>query len=251
MKRLEGRAAIVTGAASGIGASTAILMAQEGASVAVVDIDKTGGERTVAKVEESDGHAVFIEADVSDPEQVQHVIVQTKKSFGRLDIIDNNAIWFMNGPVTTLAEDDWDKSIAVCLKAAYLTCKFGIPEMQKTGGGCIINTASVHSRVGFSGHTAYDSAKSGLLGLTRVLAIDYAPDIRANAVLPGAILTPLWDRLEVSEVDRKRFAECIPAKRLGDPEEVARAILFLVSDEASYITGTELVVDGGLLCRAV
>ena len=121
--------------------------------------------------------------------------------------------------------------------------------MMKTGGGAIVNTASVHSLVSFAGCTAYDSAKAGVLGLTRTLAIDYGPKIRVNSVLPGAILTPLWDRLKVSEKDRRAFARMVPAKKLGTGEDVAYAVLYLASEEASYVTGTSLVVDGGLLAR--
>mgnify|MGYP003733801191 FL=1 len=122
--------------------------------------------------------------------------------------------------------------------------------MNRTGGGAIVNTASVHSLVSFATATAYDTVKAGLLGLTRTLAIDFGPEVRVNSVLPGAILTPLWDRLEVPAKERRRYAKMVPAQRMGTGEDVANAVLFLASDEASFITGTSLVVDGGLLCRA-
>ena len=148
---------------------------------------------------------------------------------------------------TELDEADWDGTLNVGLKAIFLAAKYGIPVMRKTGGGAIINTGSVHSLVGFATYTAYDAAKAGLLGLTRTLAIDYGPDIRVCAVLPGAILTPLWDG--AADEERQRYAQMVPAKRLGTGRDVANAVLFLASDEASFITGTALTVDGGMLAR--
>ena len=135
------------------------------------------------------------------------------------------------------------------LKTVFLSAKYGVPVMRETGGGSIVNTASVHSLVSFEEHTAYDAAKAGLLGLTRVLALDFRPDIRVNSVLPGAVLTPLWKG--ISKADRRRFADMVPAKRLGTPEDIASAVLFLASEEASFITGTSLVVDGGLIARTM
>ena len=164
---------------------------------------------------------------------------------------DNNAIWARNEPATELDEKDWDRTLATGLKTVYLSAKYGVPVMRKTGGGSIINTGSVHSLVSFPGHTAYDAAKAGLLGLTRVLALDFGPDVRVNAVLPGAILTPLWNKLGVPKKMHKQFAEMVPARRLGQPEVIAHAVLFLASEEASFITGTSLVVDGGMLARTM
>lgn len=249
--RAVGKAAIVTGAGSGIGEATAVLLAREGASVAVVDVDGEAGKRTVDRIEQTGGRAIFVEADVAETGAVKKMIGQTEEAFGRLDMIHNNAIWYRIAPATELDEADWDRILDVGLKAIYLSGKYGIPVMRKTGGGCIVNTGSVHSLVGFAEHTAYDAVKAGVLGLTRVMAIDYGPDIRVNAVLPGAILTPLWDRMAVPEEDRKLFAEMVPAKRLGTGEDIAQAVLFLASDEASFITGTSLVVDGGLLARTM
>jgi NAD(P)-dependent dehydrogenase (short-subunit alcohol dehydrogenase family) len=247
--RVWGKVAIVTGAASGIGEETALLLAREGAAVAVVDIDVEGGKRTTATIEGEGGRSVFIKADVGKTAQVKRMIERTASVFGRLDIIHNNAIWFRNGKATDLDEKDWDRTLDVGLKSVFLSAKYGVPVMRQTGGGSIVNTASVHSLVSFDEHTAYDSVKAGMLGLTRVLALDFGPDIRVNSVLPGAILTPLWKG--VSKADRRRFAEMVPAKRLGKPEDIARAVLFLVSEEASFITGTSLVVDGGLLARTM
>ncbi len=247
--RVAGKAALVTGAASGIGEATALLLAREGAMVAVVDVDEKGGNRVVARIKKSGGQALFIKADVGKSAQVKRMIEGTAKAFGRLDIIHNNAIWFRNGNAIELEEKDWDRTLDVGLKTIYLSAKYGVPVMNKSGGGVIINTASVHSLVGFAQHTAYDTAKAGILGLTRVLALDFGPRVRVNAVLPGAILTPLWKG--VTPRDRRRFATMVPAKRLGKPEDIAWAVLYLASDEASFVTGTTLVVDGGLLARTM
>ncbi len=243
--RVAGKAAIVTGAASGIGEATARLLAREGASVCVADVDADRGRQVAESIADDGGTAVFVRADVGVSADVLAMIERTESAFGRLDIIHNNAIWFRLGPATELDEADWDGTLNVGLKAVFLAAKHGIPVMRKTGGGVIVNTGSVHSLVSFATHTAYDAAKAGILGLTRTLAIDYGPDIRVCAVLPGAILTPLWDGS--SEEDRERFAQMVPAKRLGAGRDVANAVLFLASDEASFITGTALTVDGGML----
>ena len=245
--RVAGKAAIVTGAASGIGRATAELLAREGASVCVADVDADRGQQVVDGIAAAGGAAIFVRTDVGVSAEVAGMIERTEAAFGRLDIIHNNAIWFRMGAATELDEADWDGTLNVGLKAVFLSAKHGIPVMRKTGGGAIVNTGSVHSLVGFATYTAYDAAKAGILGLTRTLAIDYGPDIRVCAVLPGAILTPIWD--ESSDEDRQRFAEMVPAKRLGTGRDVANAVLFLASDEASFITGTALTVDGGLLAR--
>jgi hypothetical protein len=247
--RVDGKTAIVTGAGSGIGEATALLLAREGASVAAVDIDEQNGQRVADAIKDDGGEAIYLNADVGKSDQVKGMIADTVGAFGGLDILHNNAIWTKYGTAVELEEEDWDRSLEVGLKALYLSAKYGIPEMQKGGGGAIVNTASVHSLCSWATHTAYDSAKAGVLGLTRVMAIDFGPEIRVNSVLPGAILTPLWDRLGISEKDRKEFAEMVPAKRLGQPDDIAYAVLYLASDEASFVTGTSLIVDGGLLSR--
>lgn len=248
--RVAGKVAIVTGAASGIGESTAKRLANEGALVTIADIDAINGKRVATEIADLGGKASFIRTDLSKTKQIERMIEHTVKKFGRLDIMHNNAIWFQHGSATELDEKGWDLTLNVGLKAVFLSAKYGIPVMRETGGGSIINTGSVHSLVSFATCTAYDSTKAGILGLTRVLALDYGPDVRANAVLPGAILTPLWDNLEVSQKERRRYANMVPAKRLGTGDDIANAVLFLASEEASFITGTHLVVDGGLLCRA-
>ena len=245
--RVAGKAAIVTGAASGIGRATAQVLAREGASVCIADVDAAGGRQVADEIAASGGEAIFVRTDVGARADVIEMFERTEEAFGRVDIVHNNAIWFRLGTATELDERDWDGTLNIGLKAIFLAAKYGIPIMRKTGGGTIINTGSVHSLVSFATATAYDAAKAGVLGLTRTLAIDYGPDIRVCAVLPGAILTPLWNG--APEEDRRRYAQMVPAKRLGTGEDVANAVLFLASDEASFITGTALTVDGGLLAR--
>ncbi len=245
--RLAGKVAIVTGAASGIGEATARLLAAEGASVCAVDLNNEAGRQVADSIVGDGGTAIFIRADVGKGAQVKRVVERALQKFGRLDVLHNNAYWSRNGQATELEEKAWDRTLEVTLKSVFLGAKYAIPAMRQSGGGSIINTGSVHSLVGFAGFTAYDAAKGGVLAMTRTLAIDYGPDIRVNAVLPGAILTPAWDG--TSKSYRKRCAEMVPAKRLGDPDDIARAVLFLASDEASYITGTSLTVDGGMLAR--
>ncbi len=247
--RVEGKVAIVTGAASGIGEETALRLAEEGAAVCVADIDRENGRRVVEAIKDGGGTALFVHTDVTKMAAIRRMIERTVQTFGRLDILHNNAIWFRHGSAVELDEKDWDKTLNAGLKAVFIAAKYGIPAMRESGGGAIVNTASVHSLVSFATCTAYDSAKAGLLGLTRTLALDYGPDIRVNAVLPGAILTPLWDNLEVPQRERRRYARMVPAKRLGTGRDIANAVLYLASDEASFVTGTSLVVDGGLLCR--
>jgi NAD(P)-dependent dehydrogenase (short-subunit alcohol dehydrogenase family) len=245
--RVAGKAAIVTGAASGIGRATAQVLAREGASVCIADVDADGGRQVADEIAAKGGEAIFVRTDVGVRADVIDMFERIEEAFGRVDIVHNNAIRVRDGAATELDERDWDATLNIGLKAIFLAAKYGIPIMRKTGGGTIINTGSVHSLVSLPTCTAYDAAKAGVLGLTRTLAIDYGPDIRVCAVLPGAILTPAWNG--TPEEKRRRYAQMVPAKRLGTGEDVANAVLFLASDEASFITGTALTVDGGLLAR--
>ena len=245
--RVAGKAAIVTGGASGIGRATARILAREGASVCIADVDADGGRQVADEIAATGGEAIFVRTDVGVRADVIDMFERIEEAFGRVDIVHNNAIRVRDGAATELDERDWDATLNIGLKAIFLAAKYGIPIMRKTGGGTIINTGSVHSLVSLPTCTAYDAAKAGVLGLTRTLAIDYGPDIRVCAVLPGAILTPAWNG--TPEEKRRRYAQMVPAKRLGTGEDVANAVLFLASDEASFITGTALTVDGGMLAR--
>lgn len=242
--QLENKIAIVTGAASGIGRATACMMAKEGAQVVAADINEQGLSQTVAIIEEQGGQATACVTDVGRAEDIACMVQCAEDTYGGLHVLHNNAYWQALGNVCDLDEADWDRTLDVCLKALYRSCKKAIPVMKNAGGGVVINTASVHSHVGFRNYAAYDAAKGGVLGLTRSVAVDYGPDIRSNAVLPGAILTAAWDG--ATDADRQPYIDRCPMKRLGAPKDIAAAVVFLASDAASFITGTTLVVDGGL-----
>lgn len=242
--RFENRAAIITGGASGIGRATALLLGREGARVLVADVQDSEGEATVRLIRDAGGEASYCRADVGEGSEVERMVRTAVERYGRLDILHNNAYWQEKGSALELSEEGWDRTLSITLRALYLGCKHAIPAMRDSGGGAIVNTASVHSLVSFHRHLAYDSAKAGVLGLTRSVALDFGPEIRCNAVLPGAIYpTGAWT--ESTEEVRQQFARSVPMKRLGNPDDIARAVAFLASEDASFITGAALVVDGG------
>lgn len=241
---LTGKAALITGAASGIGHATALLFAQQGARVVAVDLDEAGGRETVERIQAAAGEAMFVRADVGQMDQVQAMVDAGVRHFGRLDIVHSNAGAYTLGTATEIDEAAWDRTLAVCLKATWMIAHCALPVMLNQGGGTIVITGSLHAIRGYARHTAYQAAKGGLLALTRALAIDYAPTIRVNAILPGAIVTGLWTGL--SDDERARIARGCPLQRNGRPEDVAQAALFLASDMSAFMTGTYVVVDGGL-----
>lgn len=250
--KLKDRVALITGAGSGIGRATATLFAAEGASVIVNDVDSEGGYETVHLVEAKDGTVSFVQADVSREDDVQNLIRKTVETYGGLDILHNNAGIELTGTVADTETADWDRVISVNLRGVFLCSKYAIPEMVKRGGGVIVNTASVAGLEGVLSLAAYNAAKGGVVLLTKNTALDYAAhNIRANCVCPGVIETPMTERLlQEDETGLMRhFAVSVhPMGRLGKPEEVARAVLFLASDDASFITGAALPVDGGYSC---
>jgi NAD(P)-dependent dehydrogenase (short-subunit alcohol dehydrogenase family) len=235
MRRFEDKVAIVTGGASGIGAATAARLAAEGAMVVVADVAGPPPEQRTANI-------AYQRCDVASLADWQALASETVRQFGRIDVVHNNAYTVVIGPTHKQAEKDWDRQIDVCLKQVFLSVKTCMPQLLATGG-TIVNTSSVHAIIGYVGYAAYDAAKGGMCSLTRQLAAEYGPRVRVNAVLPGAIATPAWDDLPQSA--RESAVERAPAKRLGTPEEVAAAVCFLASDEAAFITGASLVVDGG------
>ncbi|MEK4029846.1 SDR family NAD(P)-dependent oxidoreductase [Pseudobacillus sp. FSL P4-0506] len=242
--RFKDKVSIVTGGASGIGKETATLFAEEGAKVVIADFSEQGAE--VAKDLTSKGHAVhFIKTDVTIAEDVQNLISETVKLFGRLDIVFANAGIANDGPIHKLDAEAWKKTIDINLTGVFLTDKYAIEQMRAQGtGGAVVNCGSIHSFTGKSGVTAYASAKGGVKLLTQTLGIDYAKEgIRVNAVCPGYIDTPLIKGR--SEAINEHLISLHPMGRLGKAEEVAKAVLFLASEDASFITGTTLLVDGG------
>jgi NAD(P)-dependent dehydrogenase (short-subunit alcohol dehydrogenase family) len=243
-KLLEGKVALITGAGSGIGRATAQLFAQHGACVVVADINESAGRETVAGLKKEGFEGIFQKVDVGSMDSVRRLIDATLESYKHLDIIHSNAAAYAKGSATELTEDEWDQTLAVCLKATWMISKCAVPSMLAQKGGSIVITASVHSIRGYANHAAYQASKGGLVALTRSLAADFAPSIRVNAVLPGAVVTGLWDG--IPERKRQEIAQMCPLKRNASPEEIAQPVLFLASDMASYITGTCLVVDGGL-----
>ena len=239
---LKDRVAMITGAASGIGRATAQLFAEQGAKIVAVDIDEPGGLETVKSIRQASGEATFVGADVG--QAVESAVQAALDRYGRIDILHSNAAAYTIGTATELKEEDWDRTLSVCLKAAWMLAHCAVPAMLAQGGGVIIITGSVHSIRGYVQHAAYQAAKGGLLALTRALAADYAPSIRVNAILPGAVVTGLWKG--VSEADIAEIAKECPLQRNGEPKDIAQAALFLASDMSSYMTGASVVVDGGL-----
>jgi NAD(P)-dependent dehydrogenase (short-subunit alcohol dehydrogenase family) len=246
---LKDKVAIVTGGASGIGQATAVLFGREGAKVAVADYEPTGGHETVELIEGEGGEAIFIETDVSKPEHVEKMVRHTAATYGRLDVLFNNAGVGETAKVTEASLEHWERVLAINLGGVFLGCKYAIPEMIKNGGGSIINNASILAEVGFSEAAAYSASKHGVVGLTQTIAIDYAAQaIRANTVCPGFIKTPMVMK-GLDEETRDYIAGLHPLGRMGEPEEVAEAVLFLASDRSSFVTGTCLFVDGGYTAR--
>jgi NAD(P)-dependent dehydrogenase (short-subunit alcohol dehydrogenase family) len=254
MGRVAGKVAIVTGGAAGIGRACALALAREGARVAVADVDEAGGVETASAIRADGGEAFFRRADVGVTADMRELVQEAAGRWGRLDVLVNNAGVAISGSVTEISEEDWERVLSVNLSGVWRGMRFAIPEMLKTGGGSVINTSSVQSVVGFRGWAGYAASKGGINGLTRQAAVDYADrGIRVNAVLPGTILTPMNERIlatapDPSEVERD-WLSLHPVGRLGQPEEVAALVVFLASDESSFITGELIRVDGGLVVR--
>jgi NAD(P)-dependent dehydrogenase (short-subunit alcohol dehydrogenase family) len=249
MGKIDGKVAVITGAASGIGKATAILFAQEGAKVVVADVMDELGKETVKSISESGGEAIFVHTDVSRTEDVKNMIKAAVDTYGKFDIIFNNAgIEGASIDTANYPENVFDKVVAINLKGVWLGIKYAVPELLKTGGGVIINTTSVAGLVAFAGLSAYNATKGGIIQLTKTAAIEYAKqNIRVNCIAPGVIETAMVDRFLKGQPEAKAaFIQLEPVGRFGTPEEVAKVALFLASDDSSFITGTVLVVDGGL-----
>ena len=249
--RLAGKVAIVTGAASGIGRAIAVLFAREGARVVVADINRAGGNETVSAIASLGGTGIFLQADVTSDASIREMVFQTARIYRRVDILVNNAGAIVEGGLLTLPPEQWQRALEINLTSVYRCCRFALPEMIKTGeGGSVIIMASVQGIAGFWESSGYAAAKGGLLSLTRQLARQFASQqIRVNAVSPGVISTPIFDRAANKKLMFGMVSNYTPAGFIGVPEDIAFASLFLASDESSYVTGTNLVVDGGMTMR--
>ena len=251
MSLFDGKVAIVTGGASGIGRSAALLYAQNGAKVVVSDLDETRGNETLSMILQAGGEAAFICADVSNPDDCQRLVSSAVQKFDRLDLAFNNAgIGGESNPVASYSVEAWQKVISINLSGVFYCMKYEIPAMLKTGGGAIVNMSSILGQVGFASAPAYVAAKHGVVGLTQTAALEYGPyNLRINAVGPGFISTPMIAGLEQDEQTRDMLVSLHPMGRLGKPEEVAELVIWLSSDNASFITGSYYPIDGGYLAR--
>ena len=247
---MEGKVALVTGGSSGIGQATALAFARNGAKVAVADVDVAGGTATVAMIKEAGGEAAFIQADVSNEEDVKAMVAATVSSFGRLDYAVNNAgIEGVQAAIHETTVDSWEKTISINLSGVFYCLKHEIAHMLTQGGGAIVNTSSIAGLKGFAGLSPYVASKHGVTGLTKAAAVEYAAQgIRVNSVHPGAIRTPMVARYveEAPEVGAQMDA-MHPIGRIGEPAEVGDAIVWLCSDKSSFVTGHTLAIDGGIM----
>ena len=249
---LAGKVVLVTGGGSGIGRASALALAREGADVVVSDVVEEGGNETLRLIEEAGGKGLFIRGDVADATDVQRIIEEIEAHYGRLDGAHNNAgIEGIQAPTADCTEENWDRVLRVNLKGTWLCMKYEIPLMLKQHTGSIVNTASVAGLVGFPNIVAYNASKGGVIQLTRTAALEYATDgIRVNAVCPGVIRTPMVERfLGGSAEAEAAFVAMEPVGRMGTPEEIAEAVVWLLSDASSFVTGDALPVDGGLVAQ--
>ena len=248
--RLVGKVALITGGTSGIGRAAAVLFAREGASVVVTGRDEGRGREVVREIEAEGGRGRFVRTDVTSAEDCRRAVAETLDAFGRLDVLFNNAGVYIAGDVTGCTEEEWDEQVDVSLKGTYLMCREAVPVMVAQGGGSIVNNSSGWGLVGGERAVAYCAAKGGVVVMTKAMAMDHGRHgIRVNCICPGDTVTPMehkdaehrgmtWEDYVAGASDR-------PLGRMGDPDEVASAALFLASDESSFITGAAIPVDGG------
>lgn len=247
--KLSERIAIITGGGSGIGRETCRLFAKEGATVIVADKNMSAAETVVTEIADDGGRAIALAVDVASEEQVKAMIARAESDYGRLDILVNNAGYGFAGTVVTTSQQEWDALMSVNVNGVFFGCKHAIPLMERNGGGAIVSTASAAANIGIHNRAAYVASKGAVASLTRAMAIDHVESgVRVNAVAPGTISSPYFERIlsgpDTAEL-RRGLEERQAMNRLGQPSEIAQAILWLASDDASFCTGTVLVVDGG------
>ena len=249
--RLQDKVALITGGGSGIGRQSALLFAKEGAKVAVVDLDEKSGRETASMIKD----AIFVRADVANARDCQQMVEAAEKAFGKLNVLFNNAGIMLAKDDDAIATEEavWDQTLDVNAKGVFLGCKYGVPALRRAGGGSVINTASFVAKLGAATpQIAYTASKGAVLAMTRELAIIHAREkIRVNALCPGPLKTELLMKFLNTEAKLKRRLVHLPMGRFGEAEEIARAALFLASDESSYVTGAEFMVDGGLTAAYV
>ncbi len=246
----KGKTALISGGASGIGFQTAIFFAQSGAGVAITDINKSAGRNAEDQIKASSGEVIFIPGDVTSTQDCQMMVSRTVETYGGIDFLINNAGIIRRASVLTLSEEDWDKVMAVNLKSIFLMSKYAIPFMVKSGGGSIVNVSSGWGLAGGKEAVSYCASKGGVVNMTRAMALDHGSEnIRVNCICPGDTLTPMLleeaRQLNIPENEFMKFSADRPLGRIGSPDEIARSVLFLCSDAASFITGAVLAVDGG------
>ena len=250
---MKTKVALVMGGGAGTGRATALAFVEEGASVVIADVNEEGGRETLAQVQAQGGHGLFVRADMSEAADVQNVVAQTLQVFGGLHMVSNNAaLGAPNKPVTDLSEDEWDRCMAVTLRGIWLCMKYQLPLIEASGGGAIVNVASVSGIRGEAFQSAYAAAKGGVINLSKTVAVEYAKrGIRVNTVCPGGINSGgMAFYLEKMPEMRDRALKAHAMGRLAEPKEIADAVVYLCSDRASFITGHDLVVDGGIMVRS-
>lgn len=252
--RLKDKVAFITGAGSGIGEQAAMLFSEEGAIVIVADWNEAGAERVAAAINGGGGRAEAVVVDVTSGDQIRDTLARVVERHARLDILVNNAGYGISGTVVDTEEEDWNRLMAVNVNGVFLGCKHAIPIMRRQGGGAIVNTASAVAQVGITDRAAYVASKGAVAALTRAMALDHVGDnIRINCVAPGTIESPYFTKMFEESADaaamKRGLEERQAMNRLGKPMEIAKAMLFLASDEASFCTGTTLFADGGWTAR--
>ena len=251
--RLKNKIAVIAGAATGIGRASALLFAREGAAVAVGDINDAAGAETIASIRQAGGEGVYVHCDVGVPADVERLVETAVAAYGRLDIIFNNVGIDIVGKVHETSEETWERCININLSGAFRGMKYAIPHMLRGGGGSIISTASIQGLVAFDGYAAYAAAKGAIVQLTRQVAFDYGRhNIRVNCICPGTVLTPMViNQLDPAHMEAgiEAIGQTIPLGRIGQPEDIAAAALYLASDDSRWVTGHALVVDGGTIVK--